>query len=64
MGWNLSYLPAVLAVLTFIALLGLANRRAALYFGRRGRWLILVPIWLASMYVLFGLLSSFVPSTL
>jgi sortase A len=63
-GWNLSYLPAVLAVLTFIALLSLANRRAALYFGRRGRWLILVPIWLASMYVLFGLLSSFVPSTL
>jgi sortase A len=63
-GWNLSYLPGVLAVLTFIALLSLANRRAALYFGRRGRWLILVPIWLASIYVLFGLLSNFVPSTL
>ena len=63
-GWNLSDLPAVLGVLVFIAFLSLANRRAALYFGRRGRWLVLVPIWLASIYVLFGLLSNFVPSTL
>jgi len=63
-GWNLSYLPAVLAVLLFIVLLSLVNRRAALYYGRRGRWFILVPIWVASVYLLFGLLSSFVPSTL
>ena len=63
-GWNLSYLPAVLAVLMFIVLLSLVNRRAALYYGRRGRWFILVPIWVASVYLLFGLLSSFVPSTL
>jgi sortase A len=63
-GWNMSYLPAVLVVLLFIVLLGLANRRAALYYGRRGRWLILIPIWVAAMYLLFGLLSSFVPATL
>jgi sortase A len=63
-GWNLGYLPGVLAVLAFIVLLGLANRRASLYYGRRGRWLILVPIWLAATYLLFGLLSSFVPATL
>jgi sortase A len=63
-GWNLSYLPAVLAVLLFIVLLGLANRRAAMYYGRFGRWLILVPIWVGATYLLFGLLSSFVPSTL
>jgi sortase A len=63
-GWNLTYLPGVLAVLVFIVLLGLANRRAATYYGRRGRWLILVPIWLAATYVLFGLLSNLVPATL
>lgn len=63
-GWNLAYLPGVLAVLAFVMFLGLANRRAAVYYGRRGRWLILVPIWLATTYVLFGLLSSLVPATL
>ena len=63
-GWNLAYLPGVLAVLAFVMFLGLANRRAAVYYGRRGRWLILVPIWLAATYVLFGLLSSLVPATL
>jgi len=64
MGWNLSYLLPVLAVLFLIILLGLANRRAAWYYGRVGRWLILGPIWVAATYLLFGLLSSFVPSTL
>jgi sortase A len=63
-GWNLSYLPGVLGVLLFIVLLGLANRRAALYYGRVGRWIILVPIWVAATYLLFGLLSSLVPATL
>jgi sortase A len=63
-GWNLSYLPGVLGVLFFIVLLGLANRRAALYYGRVGRWIILVPIWVAATYLLFGLLSSLVPATL
>ncbi len=63
-GWNMSYLPPVLGVLLLIVLLGLVNRRAAAYYGRLGRWLILVPIWLAAAYLLFNLLSSFVPSTL
>jgi len=63
-GWNMSYLPPVLGVLLFIVLLGLVNRRASAYYGRLGRWLILVPIWVAAAYLLFGLLSSFVPSTL
>ena len=63
-GWNMSYFPSVFGVLLFIVLLGLGNRRAAAYYGRLGRWLILVPIWLAATYLLFGLLSSFVPSTL
>jgi len=63
-GWNMSYLPAVLAVLLAIVLLGLVNRRAAAHYGRVGRWLILVPIWVAATYLLFGLLSSFLPATL
>jgi len=63
-GWNMTYLPGVFAVLLFIVLLGLANRRAAAYYGRWGRWLILVPIWVGATYLLFDLLSSFVPATL
>jgi len=62
--WNLLYLPPVLLVAVLLVLLGLANQRASGYFGRRGRWLILVPLWLAGLYVLFGLLTSFLPSTL
>ena len=63
-GWNMTYLPGVLGVLLFVVLLGLVNRRAARYYGRSGRWLILVPIWVGALYLLFGLLSSFVPATL
>ncbi len=63
-GWNMSYLPGAVGVLMFIVLLGLVNRRAAARYGRWGRWIILVPIWVAATYLLFGLLSSLVPATL
>jgi len=62
--WNLLYLPPVLLVVALLVLLGFANQRASGYFGRRGRWLILVPMWLAGLYVLFGFLTSFLPATL
>ena len=63
-GWNLVYLPAVLAVIAVMVLLGLMDRRAARYHGRFGRWIILGPIWVAAVYVLFELLSSLLPATL
>jgi sortase A len=63
-GWNLLYLPGVLAVLGLMALLGLAHKRSTTFFGSRGRWLILTPIWVTATYLLFGLLTSLVPATL
>jgi sortase A len=62
--WNLLYLPGVLAVLGVMVLLGLAHKRSAAFLGSWGRWLILVPIWAAATYLLFGLLTSFLPATL
>ncbi len=63
-GWNLLYLLPVLAILGAMALLGLANKRSAQYFGRRTRWLVLAPIWVAATYLLFNLLTSLLPATL
>ncbi len=63
-GWNPLYLLPVLAILGAMALLGLANKRSARYFGRRTRWLILAPIWVAATYLLFNLLTSLLPATL
>ncbi len=64
MGWNMLYLLPVLAILGAMGLLGLANKRTARYFGRRTRWLILAPIWVAAIYLLFTLLTSLLPATL
>jgi sortase A len=63
-GWRLVYLPIVVVLLALMACLGLANKRAARYFGHRGRWLILAPIWIATIYIFFGVLTSFLPATL
>jgi len=63
-GWHLAYLPAVLLVLGSLVALGIANERSSPILGRRLRWLILAPIWVAAMYVLFGFLSSLLPATL
>jgi len=62
--WNFGYLLPVLFVLAFMMLLGFANRRAAGYFGRTGRWLVLVPVWGAALYLLFGFLTNLLPTTL
>ena len=64
MGWNMAYLPAALALLAVMVLLGVGNRRAVHYYGRIGRWLVLVPLWVAATYLLFGVLSSLLPATL
>jgi hypothetical protein len=58
------YLLPVLALLGAMVLLGFANKGSAKYFGRRTRWLILAPIWVAATYVLFTLLTSLLPATL
>ncbi|MGA2520919.1 MAG: sortase, partial [Acidimicrobiales bacterium] len=63
-GWNLLYLLPVLLMLGLMVLLGFANKRAAHYYGRVGRWLVLVPVWVAVTYLLFGFLTSLLPTTL
>ena len=63
-GWHPLYLLPVVVILGAMALLGLANKRSARYFGRRTRWLILAPIWVAATYLLFNLLTSLLPATL
>jgi sortase A len=63
-GWNVVYLPGVLVLLVLLALLGLANGRATVIYGRVGRWLILTPIWAAALFFLFGLLTKLLPATL
>ncbi len=64
-GWNLEHLPEALSILLVLGLLGvlqssgLGPRRL-----RYARWLFLVPVWCAGLYVLFVALSALVPTTL
>jgi sortase A len=61
-GWNLSLLPLAFLEIALLIVLGLTNRRWASYFARETRWLVLVPIWLALVYLLFSTLSNFLPA--
>jgi len=63
-GWNLVYLPGVLALLVGLVLLGALNDRARRVYGRGGRYLILVPLWLAGVFFLFEALSKLLPANL
>jgi len=61
-GWNTPLIPLVLLELGLLVALGLLNGRLARFFGREGRWLVLVPIWLALLFALFQSLTSFLPA--
>jgi sortase A len=61
-NWNLGLLPWVLLVGTTLVLLGIAHRRLARMYGREGRWIVLVPIWIGLLLALFELLTNFLPA--
>jgi LPXTG-site transpeptidase (sortase) family protein len=61
-SWNWSLLPAAVLLVALLVLLAMSNRRFTAWFGRAGRWLILAPIWAVGLYVLFQILTSFLPA--
>jgi sortase A len=61
-GWNMTLMPLVLLELALLVALGLSNGRLGRLLGREGRWLVLVPIWLALLFALFQSLTSFLPA--
>jgi LPXTG-site transpeptidase (sortase) family protein len=62
-SWAWGLLPVVVLEAGVLLLLGLSNRRFASWYGGIGRWFILVPIWAAGLYALFGTLTTFLPAT-
>lgn len=62
-GWDWGELPAVAGVGLALIALGLLNRRLAKVYGRAGRWLILAPVWVAGLYLLFQVLTTFLPAS-
>ncbi len=63
-SWNWSLLPAVGLEVCLLLLLALSYRRFAAWFGSTEKWLILVPLWAAGLYLLFGTLTHFLPAAL
>ena len=63
-SWDWSLLPAVGVEVCLLLLLGLSYRRTDFWFGRVGKWFIIVPVWAAMLYLLFGTLTSFLPSSI
>jgi sortase A len=63
-SWDWSSLPLVILELGILLLLGLGNRWITAWFGRSGRWIILVPVWAGGLYLLFGTLTSFLPASI
>ena len=61
-GWEMKLLPLVALELAGLAFLGLAYRKLSRAYGRDGRWLILVPVWIALLYALFETLTNFLPA--
>jgi LPXTG-site transpeptidase (sortase) family protein len=64
LSWNWSLLPAVGLEVCLLLLLALAYRRFGTWFGGTEKWLILVPLWAAGLYLLFGTLTHFLPAAL
>ncbi len=63
-SWDWSRLPVVVLTLGIVLLLGLGNRWCTAWFGRSGRWIVLVPIWAGSLYLFFSTLTSFLPASI
>jgi sortase A len=62
-SWNWSLLPAIGVEICLLLLLALSNRRFGTWFGA-SKWIILVPLWAAGLYLLFGTLTDFLPAAL
>lgn len=60
-SWNWGALPIVLPEIGLLVGIGLLAKRIRLWLGRRGQWLLLVPLWLAGLYFLFSSLTSLLP---
>jgi sortase A len=63
-SWNWSLLPAVGIEVCLLLLLGLSYRRFDNWFGKTSRWIVLVPLWVAGLYLLFDSLTKFLPASL
>ena len=63
-SWNWSLFPAVGVEVCLLLLLALSYRRFGTWFGATEKWLILVPLWAAGLYLLFGTLTNFLPAAL
>ena len=63
-SWNWSLLPAVGIEVCLLLLLALSNRRFGTWFVGISKWIILVPLWAAGLYLLFGTLTDFLPTAL
>ena len=61
-SWNWSLLPLVGIAVCLLLLLALSYRRIAVWFDGVGRWLVLVPLWAAGLYLLFDTLTKFLPA--
>lgn len=62
-SWVWSLLPVVGIEVCLLVLLGMTYRRFDFWFGRVGRWIILVPLWAAGLYLLFDTLTKFLPAS-
>ncbi len=63
-NWNFSMLPTIGVEVCLLLLLGLSYRFFAGRFKSGTKWLILVPLWAAGLYLLFGSLTMFLPSSI
>jgi hypothetical protein len=63
-SWNWSLLPAIGIEVCLLLLLALSYRLFDGWFGSRRKWLILVPLWAAGLYLLFGTLTLFLPTSI
>lgn len=62
-SWDWSLLPLVGIEICLLLLLALSYQRFDSWFGRGSKWLILAPLWAAGLYILFGTLTTFLPSS-
>jgi LPXTG-site transpeptidase (sortase) family protein len=62
-GWHLASLPIVLLILALLVVLGIVTEHSKKYFGRHIRWIVIVPLWVAGMYLLFVHLGNLLPAT-
>jgi LPXTG-site transpeptidase (sortase) family protein len=63
-SWVWTLLPVVGIEVCLLVLLGMTYRRFDFWFGRVGRWFVLVPLWAAGLYLLFDTLTKFLPASI